>query len=86
MTLAKHLDATVSRMKEASARIEQARAEPASLESLSYWLSALTDYCLALSDLQSFNNESVHEKLHELAERMRVATVAPQGRAQRSGQ
>ncbi len=72
MTLAKQLEAAVARLKEASARIEQARAKPVSLESQQEWLTALTDFTSALSDIQEFNNESVHEKLHELAGRMRL--------------
>jgi hypothetical protein len=32
-----------------------------------------------MSDIQSFNNESVHEKLRELAERMHVRAVTPGG-------
>jgi hypothetical protein len=79
MTLAKHLDDAVTRMKNASTRIEQARQEPASDESLRYWLIALSDFCVALSDIQAFNNESVHEKLRELAERTHVKAVTPQG-------
>jgi len=85
MTLAKHLDDAVTRMKNASTRIEQARQEPASDESLRYWLTALSDFCVALSDIQAFNNESVHEKLRELAERTHVKAVTPQGGAPRAG-
>jgi hypothetical protein len=81
MSLPKHLDEAVGKMKDAMARVESARAEPASLESLRDWVAALSDYCVALSDVQTFNNESVHEKLHELAERARVRTVAPGGSA-----
>jgi hypothetical protein len=56
-------------MKDAARRIEQARAKPASVELQQEWLTALTDYATALSDIQEFNNESVHEKLHVLAGR-----------------
>jgi hypothetical protein len=84
MSLPKHLDEAVVRMKEASARIEEARAQPASIESLREWLAALSDFCFAVSDVQSFNNESVHEKLHELAGRVHVKTVTPAARAQRA--
>jgi hypothetical protein len=34
------------------------------------WLEALTAYCEALADIQTYNNESIHEKLHELAGRV----------------
>jgi hypothetical protein len=86
MTLRKHLDESVARMKEASARIEEARARPTSLEMMREWLAALSDFCVALSDVQSFNSESIHEKLHELAERTHVNTVSPAGRARRAAE
>ncbi len=38
-----------------------------------------------VSDVDTFNNESVHEKAHELGERAHVKTVTPAGRARRSG-
>lgn len=69
MSLGKQLEQAAARMKDASRRIEQARAKPASVESQQEWLAALTDYTTALSDIQEFNNESVHEKLHALSGR-----------------
>ena len=69
MTVPKLLEEAVGRLKEASFRIEQAREKPSTLESQREWLSALTDYSSALSEIQEYNNESVHEKLHELAAR-----------------
>jgi len=85
MTLARHLEGAVNRMKDAAARVEQARKEPSSDESIRYWLTALSDFCVALSDIQSFDNESVHEKLRELAERMHVKAVTPHGGRHSSG-
>lgn len=70
MSLPKHLEEAVARLKEASFRIDQARAKPLTLESQKEWLAALTDFSLALADIQEYNNESVHEKLHELAGRV----------------
>jgi len=84
MALPKHLDEAAARMKDAGTRIEHARAQPISLEMLRDWIDAVSDLCFALSDIQTFNNESVHEKLHELAERTHVETVAPRSRVQRS--
>lgn len=84
MSLPMHLDEAVTRMKDASARIEQMRAQPASLDTLRDWIAALSDFCFALADIQTFNNESVHEKLHELAERTHVRTVVPGARVQRT--
>ena len=69
MAVPKHLEQAVARLKDASVRIEAARAQPVTLETLQAWLVALTDFSSALSDIQAFNNESVHEKLHELAGR-----------------
>ena len=70
MTLPKHLDEAAAKMKEAAFRSEEARQGPMTSESQKVWLEALTDYCQALSEVQAFCNESVHEKLHELAGRM----------------
>jgi hypothetical protein len=67
MALPKHLDEAAARMQDAARRIEAARARPRSVESLGEWLAALTDYAVAAADVQRFANESVHEKLHELA-------------------
>lgn len=69
MSLGKQLEQAAVRLKEAARRIEQARAKPASVESQQEWLAALTDYTTALSDIQEFNNESLHEKLHALSGR-----------------
>jgi hypothetical protein len=69
MTVPKHLDNAAARMKDASFRIEAARQGPVTCENQKAWLEALTDYCVALSEVQAYCNESVHEKLHELAGR-----------------
>jgi hypothetical protein len=80
MTVPKHLEDAAGRLKEASARIEQARRGPISCDNQQVWLAALTDYCEALAELQSYNNESVHEKLHELAGRIGLKKFASKGR------
>lgn len=69
MAVPKHLEDAVTRLKAASYRIDEARAKPFTAESQKEWLEALTDFCLALSEVHEYNNESVHEKLHELAAR-----------------
>jgi hypothetical protein len=74
MSVPNHLDQSVAKLRQASAHIDAARQQPPSLESLREWLEALTDFTAALSDIQSFNNESVHEKLHDLAKRMGLKT------------
>ncbi len=73
-----HLDESVALLRAASARIDVARAKPA-LDALHEWLAALTDFCPAVADIQSFNNESVHEKLHELAGRVGPREFPPAG-------
>ncbi len=70
MTVPKHLEAAAARLKEAEFRIDEARRGPVTCENQKVWLEALTDYCVALSEVQAYCNESVHEKLHELAGRV----------------
>jgi hypothetical protein len=70
MTVPKHLEAATARMKEAEFRIDEARRGPVTCDNQKVWLEALTDYCLALAEVQAYCNESVHEKLHELAGRI----------------
>ncbi|WP_447976671.1 hypothetical protein [Candidatus Nitrospira bockiana] len=79
MAVPKHLEEAVENLKLAAARIEIARGKPATMESLKEWLAALTDYSTALSDIQEYNNESIHEKLHELAARVGLRTFPPGG-------
>lgn len=67
MSVPRHLEDAAARIKEATRRIAQAREGPTTCENQKVWLEALTDYCQALTDIQTYNNESVHEKLHELA-------------------
>ena len=69
MSLAQQLERSVARLTEAGARIDEARSKPVTLESAREWLAALTEYVRAASDIQMLNNESVHEKLHEIASR-----------------
>ncbi|ALA60315.1 hypothetical protein [Nitrospira moscoviensis] len=70
MPVPKHLEDAVAKLKEVEFRIDEARQGPVTCENQKLWLEALTDYCLALAEVQSYNNESVHEKLHELAGRV----------------
>jgi hypothetical protein len=67
MTVSRHAEEAVARLQEAEARIARMREDPLTLESQRAWLEALTVYCYALADIHTFNNESIHEKLHELA-------------------
>lgn len=81
MAVPKHLEEAVARLKEASVRIDAARGKPLTLESLQEWLIGLTDFSQALSEIQEYTNESVHEKLHEIAGRLGLrrfpTTTAP---------
>lgn len=77
MAVPKHLNEAAARLKEASARIDEARSQPATPEGTRQWLVALTDFAMALSDIQAFNNESVHEKLHALAGRAGLKELPP---------
>jgi hypothetical protein len=80
MTVPKHLEDAAGRLKEASERIEQARRGPTTCDNQQVWLEALTGYCAALAEIQSYNNESVHEKLHELAGRLGIKKFSSEGR------
>lgn len=67
MALPKQLEEAATRLKEAAYRIDEARAKPLAIESLREWLDALTTYATALADIHQANNESIHEKLHEIS-------------------
>lgn len=67
MTVSRLVEEAAGRLKAASIQIAQAREGPATCENQAVWLEGLTAYCQALADIQAYNNESIHEKLHELA-------------------
>ena len=67
MTVSRHLEQAAARLQEAEAQIARVREDPATLENQRAWLEALTIYAKALADIHTYNNESIHEKLHELA-------------------
>lgn len=70
MPVPAHLEEAAARLSEASWRLDRAKAQPFTSEAQREWLTALTEFALALSDIQRFNNESIHEKLHDLAGRL----------------
>lgn len=83
MSLPKHIEDAAGRAKEASFRIEEVRAQPLTLERVEEWLNALTDFVLALSDVQAYNDESLYETLQEITARLgmeRLHAGAPHGR------
>ena len=67
MPIPKHLDDAAERLARAEARILQMGEPPVTVDGLRDWVRALTEYVFALSEVQRYSNESVHEKLHELA-------------------
>lgn len=69
MSVSRHVEEAAGRLKAASTQIALAREGPVTCDNQKVWLEALTEYCQALADIQSYNNESIHEKLHELAGR-----------------
>jgi hypothetical protein len=81
MSVPKHLAEAAAKLKEAAFRIDEARQGPVTCENQKVWLEALTDYCLALSEVQSYNSESVYEKLHELAGRAGIKAFSGPGSA-----
>jgi hypothetical protein len=50
------------------------------MESLHEWLTALTDYTFTLSEIHQLNNESIHEKLHEVAGRVGMKEFRSSGK------
>lgn len=70
MTVSRHVEEAAGKLREAARQIALVREGPDSCENQRVWLEALTDYCEALADIHAYNNESTHEKLHELAGRM----------------
>lgn len=70
MTVSRRVEEAAARLQEAARQIGQAREGPATCENQRVWLEALTAYCQALADIHTYNNESIHEKLHELAGRI----------------
>ncbi|UVT18379.1 MAG: hypothetical protein H8K03_11015 [Nitrospira sp.] len=54
----------------AARQIALAHEGPDTCENQNACLEAVTAYCEALADIHTFNNKSIHEKLHELAGRI----------------
>jgi len=70
MTVSRHLDEAAEKLQETARQIALAREGPNDYQNQRGWLEALTSYCEALADIHTYNNESIHEKLHELAGRI----------------
>ena len=70
MTVSRHGEEAAGKLQEAARQIALAREGPDTCENQRAWLEGLTAYCAALADVHTYNNESIHEKLHELAGRI----------------
>ena len=72
MAIPRHLEEAVARLQASQTIIHQMRTKKTIPEDVRRWLEALSDACAAITDIESYNNESVHEKLHRLADHMRL--------------
>lgn len=79
MTVSRHLEEAAGRMQEAARQIASAREGPVTCQNQQVWLEALTSYCQALADIHTYNNESIHEKLHELGGQVGVKKFRSSG-------
>ncbi|MFQ5598305.1 MAG: hypothetical protein ACE5GK_09680 [Nitrospiria bacterium] len=79
MSLPKQIEEAVGRLEEAIWKIDEAREKPPLPENQREWLSALTDFSYALSEIHQLNNESIHEKLHALAGQLHLKSFRPSG-------
>ncbi len=77
MATPEHLNKAVARLDSAAKRIEAVQAKPSTPDQMREWLEALTDFSAALSDIQIYTNESVHEKLHQLADHVELTKFRP---------
>ncbi len=72
MSLAKQLETAAERLEVAGAQIAELRARTDLQGEAREWLEALSEMVAAASDIQSLNNESLHEKLHAIASQLGV--------------
>jgi hypothetical protein len=77
MALAKLLEEAAARLEDAESRIDAAREKTPRTDSLTEWVAALSDFVRALADIQSYNNESIHEKLQEISRRTKLGSLGP---------
>jgi hypothetical protein len=66
MAATEHMKASADKMEQAAARLLAAREGAFTPSGLQKWLSALTDYALALGEVQELSQQSIHEKLQQL--------------------
>lgn len=86
MAVTKLMFAASEKMEGAARRLHEAREHPSSPTALQEWLTALTDYVLALGEVQEYSQQSVHEKLQRLGRELhRPDITSPKRRADRGG-
>ncbi len=70
MSLNEHVEEALTRLDSAERKIRACQEEEASLENMHTWLSALTDYVIALADTHELDREQIDGHLHEVAQRV----------------
>jgi hypothetical protein len=78
MAMTKTMEAAANKMEAASTRMRELREGPFTPGNLKDWLEALTDYALALGEVQEYSQQSIHEKLQALARQLhRPDVISP---------
>jgi hypothetical protein len=75
MALNKQIQEASDQLKSASMRLHEARAKHATQETYPEWLSALTDYVLALGEIHDLNMEALQERMEDIIQRQRRASA-----------
>jgi len=70
MAATKLMEAAAARMETAARKLREAREAPFTPGALKEWLTAVTDYTLALGELQEYSQQSIHEKLQALGRQL----------------
>jgi hypothetical protein len=82
MAVTKLMEEAADRKEQAERRLTEMREATFTPGNLKAWLTALTDYALALGEVQEYSQQSIHEKLQELAQLVRHPQgVAPKRQA-----
>ncbi len=76
MSLHEHVEEALTRLDSAERKIRACQESEASIENLHTWLSALTEYVVALSDTHELDREQIDGYLHEVAQRVGLERLA----------
>lgn len=76
MTVARHLDEAVGRLRQAELRIEAARAKPTGPENDREWLEGLSEYVKALADVNEYSTEILREQIEAVQTRLGIAPTS----------